>query len=172
MYCFYNWWLIPPSEHWPCRSFPVQEDLFGCALADGFTIWKLHRQNKHSLSDIHKYTMPWHCIVCCPGYIHGGSSGAGTRAAGIARVLRNPGSEDDMPDQSQEADEYPEFPEPKLVPELPERISTLRRLVQSREKINADIIVKLFGEYPPKKVILHGAPDMELRIPTIRRIVR
>jgi hypothetical protein len=161
MYCFYNWWLMPPLRHWPCGSFVEQEDLWGCALADGLNVWRLHQHHKHSLADLHEYTMPWHCIVCCPGHVHGGPEGPGTRAGGIARVLRRqrPHGQTSKPPQNQ--DEYAEFPEPKIVEELPERISVIRRLAQAHETIGADLIHKLFGETPPRQVILQGTPDKE-----------
>ena len=161
MYCFYNWWSVPPMEHWPCGSFREQDDLWGCALADGHTVWRLHRQDKHSLSDIHRHTMPWHCIVCCPGRCHGGPMGPGTRAAGIARFLRSREAEKETPQHSQEPDQYAEFPEPEIVAELPERISVLRHVVQCGEEVGSKMIHKLFGETPPKQVILQGRPDKE-----------
>lgn len=161
MYCFYNWWQIQPIKHWPCGSFVEQEDLWGCALADGYNVWKLHQRNKHALSDLHKYTMPWHCIVCCPGYVHGGPEGPSTRAFGIACVLRLQRPEEDRQEVPDKLDEYPEFSEPRIVEELPERISVLRQYAQSHEEIGPDMIFKLFGETPPKQVILQGTPDKE-----------
>ncbi len=157
MYCFYNWWPTPPFQHWPCQSISEQNDLWGCALADGYVIWKLYRSGRYSLSDVHRLTMPWHCIVCCPGHNYGGApTGPGTRAAGIARVLRTREIEEIPIEQSQEKEEYSEFPQPEIVTELPERISALRTLVGSREGISSDMVFELFGEYPPQRVILQG----------------
>jgi hypothetical protein len=161
MYCFYNWWQIPPTQHWPCGSFVEQEDLWGCALADGLQVWKLHRQNRHTLVDLHKYTMPWHCIVCCSGHVVGGPEGPSTRAFGISRVLRSQQPLDEHTGQADEPDVYAQFPEPQIVQELPERIAVLRRYVHSHETIGRDMILKLFGKTPPAKVVLIGNPEKE-----------
>ena len=161
MYCFYNWWRVPPARHWPCHSFVEQEDLWGCALADGFNVWKLHLRQKYSLADLNKYTMPWHCIVCCPGYVDGEPRGQSTRASGIARVLRHQSSTNEPSEPDHEQGNYQEFPEPKIVEELPERITILREYVESHEKIGRDLILKLFGETPPRQVILQGTPEKE-----------
>jgi hypothetical protein len=161
MYCFYNWWRMPPARHWPCQSFVEHEDLWGCALADGFNVWKLHLRQKYSLADLNKYTMPWHCIACCPGHVDGGPRGPSTRALGIARVLRDQSPTDEPSGYAYEQDDYPEFPEPRIVEELPERITILRRYAESHERIGRDLILELFGETPPRKVILQGKPEKE-----------
>lgn len=161
MYCFYNWWKEPPVRYWPCGSFVEQDDLWGCALADGLNVWRLHQHQQHSLADIHKYTMPWHCIVCCPGHVHGRPEGPGTRATGIARVLRRQRPYDETFESPQSKDEYAEFPEPTIVEELPERISVLHRFAQANERIAGDLIHELFGKTPPKHVIMQGTPQRE-----------
>jgi len=130
-----------------------REDLWGCSLADGYNVWRLHQQHKHSLADLLKYTMTWHCIVCCPRHIYEKPECPGTRAAGIARVLRR----QDISGSPNKRDKYADFPEPKTVEKLPERISVLRQIALSSDTIRPDLIFKLFGESPPKHVILQGA---------------
>ncbi len=159
MYCFYNWWQVPPTIPWPCHSFVKQEDLWGCALADGINVWKLYLRNRYSLADLNRYTMPWHCIVCCPGHVDGGPSGPSTRASGIARVLRHQSSIDELLEPENVQGDYMEFPEPRTVEKLPERITVLRKHAESHERIGRDLILDLFGETPPSRVIIQGTPE-------------
>ena len=113
------------------------------------------------LAELHKYTMPWHCIVCCTGHVCGGPEGPGTRAFGISHVLRRKRSEEEPPEHSDKQDEYPQFSMPRIVEQLPERISILRQHALSHERIRPELIFKLFGETPPKQVILHGITEEE-----------
>lgn len=163
MYCFYNWWPVPPIKHWPCDSIIKQEDLWGCALADGHNVWRLHQQQRYSLKDLHPYTMPWHCIVCCPAHGLGSPVGPGTRAVGIAKFLRQQRPNGELPESSHDQDDYHEWPEPQLVKKLPERIKELLRFKQSHKRIESEMIFKFFGKTPPRWVILQGTPEKEQR---------
>lgn len=162
LYCFYNWWRFPPAHFWPCGSYVEKEDLWGCALADGLTIWKLHCQKKYTIQSIHTCTMPWHCIVCCSGHVGQKPVGPGTKAEGIAQVLRGHSRKVSPDNMNIKEDEYTNFPEPTFHEEIPKRISVLRRLVKAGEEIDAGVIREYFGKYPPKKVVLQGSPDQKL----------
>ena len=154
MYCFYSWWNRPPYKHWPCGSYLEHNYLWGCSLADGYAIWKLHLQKKHKLSDIHKYTMPWHCIACCPKHIDGGPIGTATRAAGISVALRDNILYELDSKEFPKDDEFPDYDLPQVRQSLPDRISALLEL--SEEDLNYDFIRHYFGEYPPAHIVLQG----------------
>lgn len=72
MYCFYNSGYIKSfSSRWNCSSFPQQENLLGCSIADAFTVRNiLNQKNIKDFSDtLSSISYPWHCIVCCQCFL-------------------------------------------------------------------------------------------------------
>ncbi len=154
MYCFYNWWQQNPVPgYWPCGSFGHQEDRWGCAIADGTVIWRLHRQGHHDVHSLHKSSLPWHCIVCCPSHYSAGAPGPGTRAAGILQFLQAQGPGVSIREEQSDEEREP-LPGPHTVEHVPERISALLETVQSGREISAEFVREFFGDAPPRRVVV------------------
>ncbi len=69
LYLFYNYWSGKIHIPWKCRSFSEDKKLLGYAIADAHKIKKFIESKIKNLSNILTVSYPWHCLVCCEGYV-------------------------------------------------------------------------------------------------------
>jgi len=95
LYCFYNFW--DPAQFnpdWRCQSFPRSVRSFGCAVAHARPVRKLIHLKTNGLQDVIGVSMPWHCLVCCPGFAEPEASLPQKARGFIAGMLGDGGTPD------------------------------------------------------------------------------
>lgn len=146
LYCFYNWWNTTSVPHkWPCHSYPQQDELLGCTLADGWTIYNYYLAKQYSASTLAAICEPWHCIVCCDPV----SIDPSERAHGVISRLGSHRI------SSQEITTYKQrdIPQPQTRNELPQRITKAIQLARRGDIRDAALAM---GEYAPKQLLVMG----------------
>jgi len=69
LYCFYSYWDTRKVDlPWSCCSFPPQEELCGCTIADAYAVRQKMRMRAITVKDLSSIWLPWVCLVCCNGY--------------------------------------------------------------------------------------------------------
>lgn len=69
IYVFYNYVDIKAvSLPWNCYSIPVDLKKLGCSIVPALVVRQMNI-NSISIDDIKKIMRPWHCLVCCEGYL-------------------------------------------------------------------------------------------------------
>lgn len=146
LYCFYNWWNPTNApQQWPCRSYPQQEELWGCALADGWTIYQHHLANQYSAGALTTDCEPWHCIVCCDPV----STDPSERALGVMRRL----SAGRLHSPTVTTYKQRDIPDVQSHNQLPQRIT---RVIQLAREGNVLEAAKTMGENAPKQLLIIG----------------
>lgn len=146
LYCFYNWWSMTSVPHvWPCGSYPKQDDLWGCALADGWEVYNYHLAGNYSASTLAAICEPWHCIVCCSPV----SADPSERAHGVIRRL----SSDRMSGRTIKAYKGRDIPGPQTHDRLPQRVITAIRLATEGNIREAALAM---GENAPRHLLIMG----------------
>lgn len=157
-YCFYNYWEMTDNviNHWPCLCINQNLMLWGCALAHGVVIWKLHNYRKYHINDILPVCIPWHCIVCCNHYFYDDSLpvGPGNRASGLMERLRR--FNKIVIEKYGDENSYDKLNEITIHKEMPVRVKELIIRHRKGVPIDKEILSKYWGEIIPKKVILQG----------------
>ncbi len=70
LYCLYSNWVSGLNVPlFPCGTFGISLDSFGCSLVSAFDIRQLRLAgNVRDLKSVIRQAFPWHCLVCCTGY--------------------------------------------------------------------------------------------------------
>ena len=148
LYCFYNYFdKVNSTLVWPCKSYPEDETLWGCAISHGIIIKNLNTNGRNKISDILPVSFPWHCLVCCPVINKNGTGTYSDRAAGFADLLKNMESENDL-----KIDNNSDFENPNIQDALPERIKVL--LEYDNGIVSKDIVETKWDKLKPKKVMV------------------
>lgn len=149
MYCFYNWFsTIPVGTTWPCGSFPRQDDLLGCTLADAWTVYAHHKKREYSANVYLGFSEPWHCITCCRPV----GADSATRASEVTKRLVSHGKkllDVDYPNTYKNAD----IPTPKIHETLPDRVI---KMIQMGNKETIGQLTQDQRDNLPRRLLLLG----------------
>lgn len=70
VYVFYNYIANTDSTFpWNCKSYPVNYQELGCSVVPASKIVGMNITHL-TIDDIKNVMLPWHCLVCCQGYLH------------------------------------------------------------------------------------------------------
>jgi hypothetical protein len=139
-YVFYNFWSKPQAATWPCPTISHHEPLWGCTIADGHAVYRLHKSGRSTLPHILPISLPWHCLTCCPP---AQSPGVGQAAYAVASVLHNVGTAEAV-----DSDNFP-----VLSAGLPERVRTALAASATPDRNPRDALAA-WGDFPPRALVL------------------
>ncbi|MFB6319623.1 DUF6615 family protein [Saccharicrinis sp. FJH54] len=148
LYCFYNYFdKVNSTCVWPCKSYPEDETLWGCAISHGVKIKNLNNLRRNTINDILPVSFPWHCLVCCPGINRNGLGTYSDRAAGFADLLKTMGDENEK-----RIENNSDFENPKIQDSLPKRIQVL--LDYDNGIIPKQMVDEIWGKLKPKQIMI------------------
>jgi hypothetical protein len=167
LYCFYNYFDLNFQAGngitWKCQSITERRALFGCSIAHGVNIYNLYNNKMLGLENVSPYMLPWHCIVCCPGFKEtpGLPVGPANRAAGVLKALRATGPEIDpeppfiKPDGPKDPRALYDYHKSHEKP--PKKIELFLERKASGEAIDESFIREYWPETPPKNLAIIDA---------------
>lgn len=109
VYCFYNYWRAQSADpNWPCRTYPFDRELWGCAIAHASSVKLCLDQGLNSLSALSGFLRPWMCLVCCRGFIQSDRLADRVRAYLYANLPRPEEAQSALADVVGELPDYAE----------------------------------------------------------------
>lgn len=149
MYCFYNWFpTMPSGVNWPCKSFPQSDDLWGCAVADAWSVYTHHLHGVYSANTYLGFSEPWHCMTCCQP----AGNNISDRAFNVVNRLISRGM-DSAPDVYPTTYKQKDIPRPQIHKSLPDRVI---KMIQMDGSENTEYLADEFDGNLPKRLILLG----------------